>query len=168
MMCLFCINATIIMAYIKIVLAFLKPVLNRPAQVLLQGSSPCDTQRHICWTYVPGWSCWHLLAVSPIPWNFLRMGRGRSKTDIAGGRRRIPEAAIRWRIRFRAAGRGKYRKNDAYPEDDSRQSSREENPWYDLKGLDEVEKTLRLQMEITTHGSMNWVIVMKSKKVIPL
>ena len=43
MMCLFCINATIIMAYIKIVLAFLKPVLNRPAQVLLQGSSPCDT-----------------------------------------------------------------------------------------------------------------------------
>ena len=45
--------------------------------------------------------------------------------------------------------------NDAYPEDDSRQSSREENPWYDLKGLDEVEKTLRLQMEITTHGSMN-------------
>ena len=46
-------------------------------------------------------------------------------------------------------------KTDAYPEDDSRQSSREENPWYDLKGLDEVEKTLRLQMEITTHGSMN-------------
>ena len=109
MMCLSCITATIIMAYIKIVLAFLKPLLNRPAQVLLQGSSPCDTQRHICWTSVPGWSCWHLLAVSPIPWNFLRMGRGRSKTDIAGGRRRIPEAAIRWRIRFRAAGRGKYR-----------------------------------------------------------
>lgn len=28
-----------------------------------------------------------------------------------------------------------YSENDAYPEDDSRQSSREENPWYDLKGL---------------------------------
>ena len=48
-----------------------------------------------------------------------------------------------------------YSGTDAYPEDDTGQSSGEENPWYDLKGLDEVEKTLRLQMEITTHGSMN-------------
>jgi len=37
-----------------------------------------------------------------------------------------------------------YSENDAYPEDDSRQSSREENPWYDLNGLDEAEKTITI------------------------
>ena len=40
-----------------------------------------------------------------------------------------------------------YSENDAYPEDDSRQSSREENPWYDLNGLDEAEKTITIADE---------------------
>ena len=36
---------------------------------------------------------------------------------------------------------------DAYPEDDTGQSSGEENPWYDLNGLDEAEKTITIADE---------------------
>ena len=82
----------------------------------------------------------------------------RQTLPAAGGE--SPGAAHRWRNRFRAAGRGNtetdgYSGTDAYPEDDTGQSYGEENPWYDLRGLDEAEKPLRLQMKITTHGCMN-------------
>ena len=36
---------------------------------------------------------------------------------------------------------------DAYPEDDTGQSYGEENPWYDLRGLDEAEKTITIADE---------------------
>ena len=40
-----------------------------------------------------------------------------------------------------------YSGTDAYPEDDTGQSSGEENPWYDLNGLDEAEKTITIADE---------------------
>ena len=40
-----------------------------------------------------------------------------------------------------------YSGTDAYPEDDTGQSYGEENPWYDLRGLDEAEKTITIADE---------------------
>ena len=40
-----------------------------------------------------------------------------------------------------------YSRIDAYPGDDTRQSSGEENPWYDLNGLNEAEKIITIADE---------------------